>query len=209
MHNGMLTVGGAKMAKSDGNFITVRDALGQAPGEVIRLALLMTHYRDPLDWTDNRLHEARQILDRWYRVLAMPIRGEVKPDLVSSMAAPLVDALEDDLNVPLAIAHMHSLVRLLPRYDHSSSQIVGEHATRQEVLRMGGRLMGLLHESPDEWLRGDDDDAQARLIEERIAARAMARQERRFADADRIRAELEAEGVVLEDGPSGTTWRRS
>src|SRR6266852_1916257 len=78
--------GGAKMAKSEGNFITVRDVLAQAPGEVIRLALLGTHYRDPLDWTPDRLHQARQTLDRWYRTLAMPMSGEVKHDLISDIA---------------------------------------------------------------------------------------------------------------------------
>jgi cysteinyl-tRNA synthetase len=206
MHNGMLTVGGAKMAKSEGNFVTVRNARAQAPGEVIRLALLGTHYRAPLDWTDDRLHEARQSLDRWYRALAMPIAGEVKSELVADLVAPITAALEDDLNVPLAIAEMHSLVRLLPRYDHPSYQVVAEHASRREALRIVGKLIGLFQQPPDRWLRGDQTDAAE--IEQRLAARALARKERRFADADRIRDELAAEGVLLEDGPGGTTWRR-
>jgi cysteinyl-tRNA synthetase len=208
LHNGMLTVGGAKMAKSDGNFVTVRDALSQAPGEVLRLALLMTHYRDPLDWTDDRLHEAKRTLDRWYRVLAIPTHGEVKPDLAASIAAPLISALTDDLNVPLAIAEMHSLARRLLMYDHPTSQIAGEHATRQQVLRIAGGLIGLLQQSPDEWLQGGE--ANAGHVEAQIAARALARKERRFADADRIRDELASEGIILEDRPDGSTdWRRA
>src|ERR1700720_225183 len=100
MHNGMLTVGGAKMAKSDGNFITVRDALAQAPGEVIRLALLSTHYRDPLDWTGDRLKQARQTLDLFYRELAIPTGGEVSHDKAREWSSPIIDALSDDLNTP-------------------------------------------------------------------------------------------------------------
>ena len=94
LHNGMLTVDGAKMAKSEGNFVTVRDALAKAPGEVIRLALLGTHYRDPLDWTGERLHQARQDLDRFYRALAVPMHGEVNRDLVSNIAKPILARLK-------------------------------------------------------------------------------------------------------------------
>src|SRR5439155_17007591 len=91
LHNGMLTVGGAKMAKSEGNFVTVRDALAQAPGAGLRLALLMTHYRDPLDWTEKRLREARQTLDRWYRALSEPAEGEVQQDKVQQRVAEVVE----------------------------------------------------------------------------------------------------------------------
>src|ERR1700720_3169793 len=104
LHNGMLTVAGAKMAKSDGNFITVRQALAQAPGEVIRLALLGTHYRAPLDWTEERLHEARQTLDRFYRALTLPASHAVEGPDDATLAA-----LDDDLNAPLALAHLHEL----------------------------------------------------------------------------------------------------
>src|SRR5712671_5924821 len=102
MHNGMLTVGGAKMAKSEGNFVTVREALAEAPGEVIRLALLGTHYRDPLDWTPEKLRQARQSLGRFYRALSEPVGGEVENDKVAGRVARITDALQDDLNAPLA-----------------------------------------------------------------------------------------------------------
>src|SRR6202035_2575419 len=109
MHNGMLTVGGAKMAKSDGNFITVRDALAEAPGEVIRLALLLTHYRDPLDWTEARLNEAKAILDHWYRALLVGGRPERKAD-PSHIDPTTIESLQDDLNVPRAIRYMNTMM---------------------------------------------------------------------------------------------------
>jgi cysteinyl-tRNA synthetase len=200
LHNGMLTVGGAKMAKSEGNFITVRDALSQAPGEVIRLALLGTHYRAPLDWTEDRLHEARQTLDRWYRALLdMPWEADYQN---AAAAGEIIDALEDDLNTPLTIVRMHELAGAINRCTDAT-----ERRGLQAALAAAGRLMGLLDITSSDWLR--DGETLGKSIELRIAERALARQERRFADADRIRAELAALRIVLEDKPDGTTeWRR-
>ena len=205
LHNGMLTVGGAKMAKSEGNFITVRDALGEAPGEAIRLALLSAHYRDPLDWTGERLHQARASLDRFYRALTLsrdPIFerfGEADEAL-----RPIEEALADDLNTPLALARMHELVGMINR---TSSE--AERSALQRALEEGGRLMGLLEQDPLAWLRGATRADQHR-IEQQITLRAAARKQRRFAEADKIRGALAAEGVVLEDKPDGTTtwWRK-
>jgi len=199
LHNGMLTVGGAKMAKSEGNFVTVRAALSQAPGEVIRLALLMTHYRDPLDWTDDKLRQARASLDRWYRALSLPGTTADEPPVFGGVG----DALEDELNSPLAIAQLHEISGAIYR---AADDV--ERGRLQDQLRAAGRLMGLLGGDPVAWLRGASD-AETTQIEARIAERAQARRERRFADADRVRAELLAEGIVLEDKPDGpTTWRR-
>ncbi len=205
MHNGMLTVGGTKMAKSEGNFITVRDALADAPGEAIRLALLSAHYRDPLDWTGERLRQARRTLDRFYRALTLsddPVFerfGEAEAAL-----RPVREALEDDLNAPLALARMHELVGAINRTTSDPAR-----SALQRALAEGGRLMGLLAADPFAWLRGSAE-ADARRIDERIAARAAARRARRFAEADRIRAALAAESIVLEDRPDGTTtwWRK-
>jgi cysteinyl-tRNA synthetase len=200
MHNGMLTVGGAKMAKSEGNFVTVRDALGEAPGEVIRLALLSTHYRDPLDWTEDRLHQARQTLDRFYRALNEPPLERSARDRIE--AADILDALGDDLNAPLAISRLHDQARAI----YQAGDPV-ERGRLQSTMMANGRVMGLLQEEPIRWLQGGPERF-VRQIDERIAARAQARRERRFADADQIRDELEADGIVLEDHPDRpTTWR--
>jgi len=220
LHNGMLTVGGAKMAKSEGNFITVRQALSQAPGEVIRLALLGTHYRAPLDWTAERLHEAQQTLDRFYRALALPgARSEA-----NSIDDNVQSALDDDLNVPLALSQLHELAGAINRTGHDR-----ERGRLQSRLAASARVLGLLTHDPVAWLQGlprtvsavglavgasTTSGIGARTLSNehilgQIAARARARKERRFADADRIRDELAAEGVSLEDGPSGTTWRHA
>ena len=205
MHNGMLTVGGAKMAKSEGNFITVRDALAKAPGEVIRLALLSTHYRDPLDWTDQNVRQARQSLDRFYRALTLSWDPVFERFGEADAAFQLVrDALNDDLNAPLSLTRLHELTGAINRTSSDA-----ERSALQRALERGGRLMGLLEQNPFDWLRGSAQE-DAKRIEEQIALRAAARRQRRFAEADRIRATLAAEGVLLEDRPDGTTtwWRK-
>jgi cysteinyl-tRNA synthetase len=203
LHNGMLTVDGEKMSKSLGNFFTIRDVLAQAPGEAVRFYLLSTHYRQPLDWTRDGLQGARQTLDRFYgalrRLAAVAPLDEPPPNA-------LLAALEDDLNTPLAIAELHALLALLNKADDPASQ-----AALKGRLLAAGKLLGLFQGDPEAWFAWTAPNAQAldeAAILERIAARNAARKTKDFAAADRIRDELKAQGVLIEDGPKGTTWRR-
>jgi cysteinyl-tRNA synthetase len=205
MHNEFLTDAGAKMSKSLGNIRTARELLDEAPGEAIRLALLTAHYRDPLDWTSDRLRQARQTLDRFYRALTLP-RDAVFERFGEAADAlrPVREALEDDLNTPLALKHLHEVAGAINRTTSDA-----ERSALQRALEAGGQIMGLLGQPPLDWLRGSDK-ADGDRIEERIAARAAARRQRRFGEADRIRKELATEGIILEDRPDGTTtwWRK-
>jgi cysteinyl-tRNA synthetase len=207
VHNGFLSVDTTKMSKSLGNFVTVHELLEQGvPGEAIRLALLSTHYRDPLDWTEDKLEQAKATLDRWYRALAVTLGGTADAAKVAELCEPVVNALNDDLNTPLALTELHRLARQVHAFD---TGYLDDRATLQEALRAVGSMLGLLTAHPMQWLQGTSL-GDARRIEKRIADRALARKERRFADADRIRAELAEIGIVLEDRPDGTTdWRRA
>jgi cysteinyl-tRNA synthetase len=192
VHNGMLLVDGEKMAKSAGNFITLRDALSRAPGEVIRFMLIRSHYRSTPDFSDAAIIEAKSELNRFYRAL------ERFPDAGGgTVPAKVMDALCDDLNTPLALSAMHAL---------ADAALAGG-AEEAASLRASGNLLGLLTQAPDAWFRGGTEDSDA--IEAAIQERLSARKTRDFARADAIRADLAARGIILEDGPGGTTWRRS
>ncbi len=187
IHNGMLRVEGQKMSKSLGNFTTVRDVLSRAPGEAVRLLLLRTHYRSPLDFTAAALEDSKRELDRFYRALGPGAQPGETP-------AEVVSALCDDINTPLALTHLHRL---------ADAALAGEAAAANR-LRAGGTMLGLLGAEPGAWFaQSVDSDA----VEQAIAERVAARKARDFARADAIRAELARQGVILEDGPGGTTWR--
>jgi len=205
MHNGFVNVDKEKMSKSIGNVLLVHDLLDQAPGEAIRLALLNAHYRQPLDWTDDGLAQAKARLDRLYRALGSLEGVDPAPD-AGPNAAFLV-ALNDDLNTPKALASLFDLARQANTAtdDAEKSRIKGE-------LVASAGLMGLLQQDPESWFAGEtsgDDGPDAERIERLIEARQNAKAAKDYAEADRIRDELAAANIVLEDGPAGTTWRRA
>jgi cysteinyl-tRNA synthetase len=187
MHNGFLNISGEKMSKSLGNFLTLHELLDQHPGEAIRLLLMSAHYRQPLDFTPEGLAAAKATLDRWYGML----RGK---NVTAAAAVPksVEDALSDDLNTPLAISALHQI-------------------TDPAELKAGANAIGLLLQDADAWFRwtpaGSSGPSDAE-IEAAIAARQAARKAKDFKESDRIRDEMKAKGVILEDGPKGTTWKR-
>jgi cysteinyl-tRNA synthetase len=232
VHNGFLTVEGDKMSKSIGNILLVRDILAGAPGEAVRLNMLSSHYRQPLDWTDAGVAESRTILDRWYRAAsdAEPLACEA-----------VIEALEDDLNTPKAIAVLHELANAASQGD----------ALAAGQLRGGANLMGLLMKSQSAWFKGLDaaeydisfmnklaeplpeiadriDEQVHQAIEKwdemsaeqqgtiyelcinlLIDFRNLAREHREFQTSDTIRDLLLDANITLEDGADGTTWRRT
>ncbi len=191
MHNGFLQVEGEKMAKSAGNFVTIRDLLKDWPGEAVRFTMLQTHYRQPISWTVVGLREAQKTLDTWYE-----LTGDLQPGY---LCADALDALMDDLNTPKAFAALHEL----------RSEAVKAKAAAA-CLKASAQLLGLLQSSAVQWASfrpaslAIDESKVVSLIE----ARAAARKAKDFKESDRIRDELKAMGVELEDTKDGKTkWK--
>jgi cysteinyl-tRNA synthetase len=218
MHNGMLLVDGEKMSKSLGNFLTVRDILkkGAWAGEAFRLLLLRTHYRQALDFTEAGLDEAKAELDDHYAMLARAGAAQADDD-AAGMAAWALEPLCDDLNTPLALARLRDLRTLANALTVGGSpNVVLERMGLRDAPEIGAVIaafreaagvLGLVQTDPAQWLQGGADDAAA--IEAAIAARLAARKAKNWAEADRIRDELKAQGIILEDGAGGTTWKRA
>ena len=205
LHNGFVNVDHTKMSKSLGNVVLVKDLLAAAPGEVVRLALLSAHYRQPLDWSQDVLVESKRKLDRLYNVLRNT-GGDLAGWEEVAPSDDFVAALEDDLNTPRALAALFDLAREINRLDSGPEAL---ELARQ--LRAGAEVIGLLSSDPVAWFEQvpADNELSPAELDALLLERSAAREARDFAAADRIRDELAAVGIVIEDGPDGPRWRRS
>jgi cysteinyl-tRNA synthetase len=207
MHNGFVRVDNEKMSKSLGNFFTVREILKLYQPEVVRFFILRAHYRSPLNYSDQHLKDAKLALDRLY--IALKEMGTVDIDSTgtdwsNSYAQKFKAAMDDDFNTPDAIAVLFELTSDINKTN--SKENAG-------LLKALAGLLGLLQQNPQDYLQNatatdSSDWLTADAIEQLIRQRIQARQEKRYADADAIRKNLQDQGIVLEDGPQGTTWRR-
>jgi cysteinyl-tRNA synthetase len=198
MHNGFVRVDNTKMSKSLGNFFTIRDVLKVYDAEVLRFFLVRAHYRSPINYSDTHLNDAKAGLARLYTALK-GVSGPAKVDWDEPHAQRFKAAMDDDFNTSEAVAEMQKLANLAFTGDNKAAV----------QLKALGAVIGLLQRDPEAFLhagRGGPSEAE---IQQKIDARLAARKGKDYAEADRIRKELEAAGVILEDGPKGTTWRRA
>jgi cysteinyl-tRNA synthetase len=202
LHNGFLTMNQDKMSKSLGNVVTVHELLEKYPGEVLRLVLLTAHYRQPLDWSEDTVADARNRLDGLYRTLESLADVEIN-DQELELPESIRAALEDDLNTPMALSELAALSR--------EARQAGDPDRRRQLkaqLLGAGNTLGLMQLDPEAWFRGNSQaDANTQDIDALVRAREEARRNRDFAEADRLRDELTKMGIELEDSADGTRWR--
>jgi cysteinyl-tRNA synthetase len=201
MHNGFLEIEGKKMSKSEGNFVTINELLNDWPGEVLRLNMLKTHYRSPIDWTLASLEESKKVLTSWYDIVGDDTQASGEVDEVFS------SLLNDDLNTPGAITRLHAI----------ASSRVGTSGQEQidvkRKLKASAMLLGLLGRTKEEYLTSDPKVVLVNkdVVDASVAVRNAARARKDFKESDRIRDQLAAMGVVLKDGKDAdgnpvTTW---
>ena len=200
MHNGFINIDNEKMSKSLGNFFTIRDVLKVFEAETIRFFVVRSHYRSPLNYSDVHLNDARGALKRLYTALSLVKPDDVSMDWSNPFAHRFQAAMNEDFGTPEAVAVLFDLASEVNR--SMSSQMAG-------LLKALGGVLGLLQDDPQRFLQAGSSDLDESAIQTQIAARAAAKAAKNFAEADRIRQELTAMGIVLKDAPTGTTWERA
>lgn len=203
VHSGMLMVDGVKMSKSLGNFYTIDQVLEKAPAEALRLLFLTTHYHQPFNFTFEGLAQAKATLDKFYNAL---LRVKDVPAVEETADERVVAALADDLNTPLALTYLHEITNAL-----NKAETENEQARLKGRLLAAAGLLGLLWQNPESWFKSGiaDGGLDAASIETKIAERVAAKKNKDYALADKIRNELKEQGIILEDTPSGTTWKKA
>ena len=201
IHNGFVTMDGDKMSKSLGNIFLVHDLLQKYPGETLRLALLSSHYKQPLNWNSNIIDQAQKNLDRLYRVLKE--NDHIIMDEKTEPDEEVINALSDDINSSLAIFEINSIADKLSKCEQEEKSIL------KAKLVLSGKILGILQDSPNKWLKygATNNNIDSNLIEELINKRKEARKNKNFNKADEIRIKLKEMNIEIEDTTDGTIWR--
>jgi cysteinyl-tRNA synthetase len=201
VHTGMLMINGVKMSKSLGNFYTVDEILAKYPAEALRLLFLTTHYHQPFNFTFEGLEQAKGILDKFYNAL---LKNADVPAAKAEPSEKLIAALADDLNTPLALSYLHEDVNLL-----NKAETPEEKACAKAQFLADAEMLGLLYNEPLAWFKGGNSSDETAEIEALIAQRTEAKKNKDWVSADTIRNQLKDRGIILEDSPAGTTWKRA
>ena len=198
VHHGMIDFNNTKMSKSEGNLLLIRDLLKEIPGEVVRMALISTHYRKPINWSNDLIKDSKKKLDRLYGAIRkIDIFQNTEP------SNEVLLALADDLNTPKALSALFKIVKLI-----NNSEDPVERDKYASTLMASASLLGLMTMNADEWFKTTPNGVLTREeIEHLITQRERARKSKNFSESDRIRNDLLQKGVVIEDGPDGTEWR--
>ncbi len=200
LHNGMINMGQQKMSKSLGNILLIKEVAEQYKGEVIRWLILSAQYRQSVDWSQDSIHKAQKTMDRIYATLRdnTSIDAEVSKDNIPQV---IIDALDDDLNTPIAFAEINKLAKNLAK-----AQTPEEKQKYKSQLLSTGELLGLFLENAEDWFKSGTQDIDSEKVEALIAQRNQARTDKDWAKSDEIRDELAAMNIVLEDSANGTRW---
>jgi cysteinyl-tRNA synthetase len=208
VHAGPLRIDGDKMSKSLNNFFTIQDVLAKYQSEVVRFFLISSHYRSPINYSEDNLHEAQNGLERFYHAMRDVPRVELSDLSQSNVYESFIAAMSDDFNSREAISSMYELVNQI-----NAAKLAGDIDLASSLvaeLRGFGEILGVLQEDADEFLQsGTAEDISAEEIERLIASRAQAKLDKDYAKADQIRKDLAEQGVQLDDSREGTSWRRS